>query len=498
MVNNDTSPGERATKQENSVRVRIAPSPTGPFHIGTARTALFNFLYAKKFGGVFVLRIEDTDTERSEERFTQDIYDCLAWLGLNWDEGPVIGGEFGPYAQSERLAIYQKSIDQLLSQGAAYKCYCTAEELEAERQEQQKAGKPPKYSGRCRSLTHEQIAQNDQAKKPFSVRFRVTPEPIKFTDLIHGEMSFDAGLFGDFAITRRDGSPLFLLTNTIDDNAMGITHVLRGEDHLSNTAKQLLLCQGLRFLPPQFGHLPLILNPDRSKLSKRKNPVSITADYRAKGYLPEALVNYLALLGWAPGNDRELFTMHELIQEFSIERVGSSNAVFDADKLLWMNGYYIRHLPIGELAARAAEFVQTPAIKTALREKPEYFLQALSLVQDRLKTLAEVDSAVAFCFVTPRYDGELLVAKKSTPARTKAALLAALGSVKNLERLVVDEAEISLRTAAKKANLTDGELLWSVRVALTGLAASPGVFEVLEVLGKAESLKRLDAALKKL
>ncbi len=481
-----------------AVRVRMAPSPTGPFHIGSARTALFNFLFAKKLEGTFILRIEDTDQERSEDRYVKDIFDCLLWLGIGWDEGPQVGGPAGPYFQSERLKTYQPFIDKLVSQNRAYRCFCSSAELLAEKEAQQKKGLAPKYSGKCRNLTPEQIAKNLGAKKTFSVRFLVDSQKVKFTDLIHGSMEFDAGLFGDFTITRSDGSPLFLLTNTIDDNAMQISHVLRGDDHLSNTAKQLLLCEGLNFLPPQFGHLPLILNPDRSKLSKRKNPVSVSADYRAKGYLPEAIVNYLALLGWAPGNDRELFTLHELIDEFSIEKVGDSNAIFDHDKLLWMNGHYIRHLAVGDLADRASAFLTNPIIKKASYERPEFFLQAVSLVQDRLKTLLEVEEHLEFCFVTPTYVAKLLIAKKSDAARTRKALEAAAAVLPVVKSFTVDELEIALRSAAEKAELSAGELLWTVRVALTGLAASPGVFEVLEVLGKDESLKRVKAALKKL
>lgn len=487
-----------ANNNTNSVRVRIAPSPTGAFHIGTARTALFNFLFAKKVAGTFVLRIEDTDKERSKEEFTKDAIDCLLWLGIGWDEGPQVGGPFGPYCQSERGEIYHKYLDQLLSSGKAYKCYCTPEELDAERQAQQKKGLAPKYAGTCRNLTETQLKHLEAAKKPFAVRLKVEPQKIKFDDLVRGAMEFDADLIGDFAITRSDGSPLFLFTNTVDDNAMAISHVIRGEDHLSNTAKQILLADALNFLSPQFGHLPLILNPDRSKLSKRRNPVSVSTDYKGKGFLPEAIVNYLALLGWSPGGDREFFTTHELIEEFSIERVGKSPAIFDQEKLLWMNGYYIRHLAVGDLATRVEIFLTDPIIKKAFVDKPEFFLQTLSLVQDRLKTLTEAEEHITFFYHPPKYDAKLLIAKKSDQARTAKALEAAEAALKKTTSFTLDELEIALRSAAKDNELTDGELLWSVRAALTGLDASPGVFEVLEVFGRDESLKRLAAARKKL
>ncbi|HSX42267.1 MAG TPA: glutamate--tRNA ligase [Candidatus Saccharimonadales bacterium] len=481
-----------------SIRVRFAPSPTGQFHIGSARAALFNFLYAKKFAGTFILRIEDTDRQRSEDQFVKDILDCLLWLGIGWDEGPQVGGPAAPYFQSERLAMYQKCVDQLLAEKKAYKCFCSPEELTKEKEAQQKKGAAPKYTGTCRDLKPEAIAKLEAAKKPFSIRFKVDGRKVKFDDMIHGPMEFDANLFGDFVITRTDGSPLFLLTNTVDDNAMQVTHVLRGDDHLSNTAKQILLAEGLNFLSPQFGHLPLIMNPDRSKLSKRKNPVSVSADYRQSGYLPEAIVNYLALLGWNPGTDREIFTLHELIEEFSIERVNNSNAIFDHDKLLWMNGHYIRHMAVGDLAARASEFLTQAAIKKASRERPEFFLQAVSLVQDRIKLLSEVEEHIAFCFVTPEYDAKLLIAKKSDEARTKTALTAATEALTKISAYTLDELEVALRATARHHGLTDGEMLWTVRAALTGLPASPGVFEVLEVLGRDESLKRIASASKKL
>ncbi len=478
----------------NSVRVRMAPSPTGPFHIGSARTALFNFLYAKKFGGTFILRIEDTDLERSSNEYVKDILDCLLWLGIGWDEGPQVGGSFGPYSQSERSATYQQYVDQLLSQNKAYQCFCTPAELLAEKEAAQKRGEAPKYSGKCRNLPPEEVAKNMAAKKPYSVRFKLEPRVVEFTDMIHGPMKFDANLFGDFTVTRTDGSPLFLLTNTVDDYSMQVTHVLRGDDHLSNTAKQILLAEALNFLSPQFGHLPLILNTDRSKMSKRKNPVSVSADYRAKGYLPEALINYLALLGWNPGTDREIFSLHELIQEFTIERVGDSNAIFDHEKLLWMNGHYIRHMAVGDLAARSVEYLKDEQVKKASYERPEFFLQAVSLVQERVKLLSEIEEHIGFLFVLPDYETKLLVAKKSDEARTKLALIAAETALKTLTAFAIDDVEMALRGAAHHHELKDGEILWTVRVALTGLAASPGVFEVAEVLGKEESLKRINTA----
>lgn len=477
------------------VRVRIAPSPTGKFHLGTARTALFNFLFARKEGGKFIVRIEDTDQARSEEKYTTDILDGLRWLGLSWDEGPEADGQLGPYFQSQRLEQYRHYVDHLLEQKKAYKCFCTPAELEAERNAQQASNQPPKYSGKCAKLSAEAIAKNEQAQKPFAVRFIVDHQTVMVTDLIRGEVEFDASLFGDFPIVRADGMPLFVLTNTIDDNLMEISHVFRGEEHLANTAKQLLLCRALGFLEPEFGHLPLIFNADKTKMSKRKNPVSITDDYRAKGYLPEALLNFLALLGWSSGTDQEIYSLNELIKEFQIERVGKSASIFDPEKLLWMNGYYIRQLAIGDLATRCKEFISDKVILDKIADDPEFFMHVLRLVQERMKLLGEVEELTSFFFHEPEYPAEMLVARKSDKGRTIKALELAEKAIKDLKKLSLDEVEFALRNAADNDNLKAGELLWAVRVALTGKEASPGAFELIEAFGKEEVLKRIDKAI---
>lgn len=483
---------------DNTVRVRIAPSPTGKLHIGTARTALFNYLFAKKYEGKFIVRMEDTDAARSTADFERDILDGFLWLGMPWDEGPEVGGPYGPYRQQERLGLYQEFVNQLLQEKKAYKCYCSPEELEVERQKQQEQGLAPKYSGKCRNLSAEAIKANDADGKPYVVRFAVPDEKVEFEDLIKGHVEFQSSLFGDFVIVKSDGMPLFVLSNVIDDHLMEITHVLRGEDHLSNTGKQVLLAKALNFLNPQFGHFPLILNPDRTKMSKRKNPVSITDDYKQKGFLPEALTNFISLLGWSSGTDREIYTMHELTHEFEIERVGKSPSIFDTEKLLWMNGYYLRHLELGDLASRAERFIRDHNIKQAALGDPERHLQILALVQDRLKTLEEVEGLIDFFYKEPSYDSKLLIAKKSTHENALLALKAAEETVKNLKELTLEASEVALRKAARSHNLQDGELLWTVRVALCGRDASPGVFELLEVFGQKEAIKRIAAARKKL
>jgi glutamyl-tRNA synthetase len=481
-----------------NIRVRIAPSPTGKFHVGTARTALFNYLFAKKYGGTFIVRIEDTDKERSDDLYTRDILDGLLWLGMEWDEGPETGGAFGPYFQQERLTIYQQFIDQLLEQGNAYRCYCTPEDLEAERELQQRNNESPKYSGKCQNLSRAQIDQYEREGRSSAIRFKVEPKSVVIKDIIRGDVEFDTSTMTDFVIVRSDGMPLFILTNAVDDNMMEISHVFRGEDHLSNTAKQVLIGEALNFLSPQFGHFPLILNADRSKMSKRKNPVSITDDFKTNGFLPDALVNFLALLGWSSGTDREIYSMKELIDEFQIERVGKSPSIFDQEKLLWMNGYYVRHMQVGHFASEAQNFITNKEIFQKSLDDPDFYIQVAALVQERTKRLDEIEKLIEFFYIKPDYKADLLIARKSTKERTLTALKAADAVLKELKSLTLDEVEIALRNKAKESELKDGELLWAVRVALSGLDASPGTFELIEVFGKEEVEARLATAIRKL
>jgi len=482
----------------DSVRVRIAPSPTGKFHVGTARTALFNYLFAKKYEGMFIVRIEDTDKERSNDLFTKDILEGLLWLGMAWDEGPEVGGPFGPYFQQERQPMYQKYLDALLEKKLAYRCYCTREELETERAAQQAKNQPPKYSGKCRHLTAQEIDRYEREGRESVVRFIVEPQTVTFTDMIRGKIETDASLFGDFVIVRSDGMPLFTFSNVIDDHEMAISHVLRGEEHLPNTARQILLAQAMNILSPEFGHFPLILNPDRSKMSKRKDPVSVTEDFRDKGFLPEALINFIALLGWSSGTDREIFSMHDLISEFQIERVGKSPSIFDREKLLWMNGHYIRTSQVGYIASSAKQFITNKKILAQTERDPEYFLSVVAAIQDRLKTLVEIEPLIEFFYEKPNYKADLLILKKSTKARTALALKLAEEALTKLKAMAFDETDLALRSAAQNHDLKPGEILWPVRVALTGQTASPGTFEMLEILGKKESLERIATARKKL
>ena len=471
----------RNQTSKNNVRVRLAPSPTGNFHIGTARTALFNYLFARQNGGTFVLRFEDTDRERSTAESEQDILDGLKWLGLTWDGAPE--------RQMDKLPRYKAAADELLAKGLAYRCFCAKEELEAERKEQEANHQPPKYSGRCRNLPPEEAEAKLAAGMPSVTRFKIAGAVQKFTDLIMGEVSEDTALYGDFVILRADGIPLYNLANVVDDHDMNITHVIRGADLLPSTIKQLLLYEALGWAWPEFAHLPLILNENRSKMSKRKDPVSITRDFRDKGYLPEALVNFMVLLGWAPEGNRELFTLDELAKEFSLERVHKGNAVFNPAKLDDINGQYIRALPAEELAEKLKPFLP----------RPEFASQAADLLQERLVRLDEAAELAGWLWAEEvKASPGLLVPKKSTPTETATLLEKAASVLEGLSDWQPAELETSLRQVVAKAEVGAGNLLWPIRAALTGLPASPGVFEVLSALGKDKSLVRIKAAIKSL
>ncbi len=328
-------------KPGGEVRTRFAPSPTGFLHIGSARTTLFNYLFAKKNHGSFILRIEDTDVERSKPEYERDIMDSLRWLGIEWDEGPDIGGDYESYRQSQRGEIYRKYLEKLLAEDRAYYCFCSEEELEAQRQYQMSIGETPRYSGKCAQLSPKEVKKYLSEGKTHIIRFKVPAKKVKFNDLVRGELEFDAGLIGDFAIAKNLEIPLYNFAVVVDDFEMKISHVIRGEDHLSNTPKQILLQETLALPTPKYAHLPLILGPDRSKLSKRHEAVAIS-EYQRQGYLPETLINFMAFLGWNPGEEREIYSLPSLIKEFSLERVQKGGAVFNINRLDFLNGFYIR------------------------------------------------------------------------------------------------------------------------------------------------------------
>lgn len=480
----------------------MAPSPTGPLHIGTARTSLYNFLAARHVGGTYVLRIEDTDTARSTVEFERDIIDNLHWLGINWDEGPqVAGGDdvgpHGPYRQSRRMERYAREADRLLDSGHAYRCWCTPDELEAVRKEQEARKEPPRYNGRCLNLTDADRAAFESEGRASVIRFRVEPAKVRFDDLVRGEVEFDNALLGDFVIVRNDGMPLYHFVVVVDDEDMEISHVIRGEDHLSNTPKHIALIRALGYREPVFGHIPLILNADRSKMSKRKSQTSMTA-YREEGYLPEAMVNFLAFLGWSPGTEEEIFTLEGLAERFEITKVHKGGAIFDRDRLDHLNGVYIRSMSDEQLALRLRPWVPEAVADADL-------LRLIPSIKERLVRLSDVTALVGFVWepddvVASWYGPELLVPKKATAEEARTALE---GTLKLLTE--IDEADFSAdlleqrsREAADDAGMKAGAFFSPVRVAVTGRTVSPPLFESLEMLGRDRALARLDIALEKL
>jgi glutamyl-tRNA synthetase len=484
------------------MRVRMAPSPTGPLHIGTARTSLYNFLTARHAGGTYVMRVEDTDIARSTVEFERDIIDNLHWLGITWDEGPqVAGGDdvgpHAPYRQSGRTELYAREADRLLDSGAAYRCWCTPEELEAVRTQQEANREPPRYNGRCLGLTDAQRSAFEAEGRPSVVRFKVAAEVIRFDDLVRGEVEFDNALLGDFVILRNDGSPLYHFVVVVDDEEMEITHVIRGEDHLSNTPKHIALIRALGYHEPRFGHIPLILNPDRSKMSKRKSQTSITA-YREEGYLPEAFVNFLAFLGWSPGTEEEIFSLDELAKRFEIEKVHHGGAIFDRDRLDHLNGVYVRAMSDEQLALRLR-----PWIPEAIRD--DDLLRMVPLIKERVVKLGDAPDLVGFVWepddvVASWYDAELLFPKKGGPDEARAALEAARSALSELDDadFAADLLEQRCREAADAAGMKAGDFFLPIRVAVTGRTVSPPLFASLEILGRERSLARIEDALGKL
>jgi glutamyl-tRNA synthetase len=462
---------------QKNIKLRFPPSPTGPLHIGNARTLLFNYLFAKKYGGKIVLRIEDTDTARSEERWAQDIENQLNWLSITWDEGPI--------KQSGRLDIYKKYLEQLLSEKKAYYCNCTAEELEAKRQDQMKRGVAPKYDGTCR----------DRNNTSGVIRFKIAEGKVKFKDLIRDEVEFDMSLAGDIVIAKNLSEPLYNLAVVVDDFLMEISHVIRGEDHISNTPKQILLQDALGFDRLEYGHLPLLLNPDKSKMSKRAGDVAV-ADYHNNGYLPEALINFMALLGWNPGTEKEFFTLAELEKEFSIEKVQRAGAVFNVQKLDSLNAHYIREASNKDLVEWCLPYMKDFDTDQYNDDQLEKILEAYKA---RMKKLSDITELADFFFIEKLdFDKKLLAWKEMGESDIKhslehsAALLSnAKGwDKKSLEELLVPAAEIF-------NSKNKGYLLWPLRVALSGKEASASPFEILEILGKEKSLQRLSAAIDK-
>ena len=482
---------------KKQVRVRFAPSPTGDLHVGNIRTALFDWAYARHTGGTFIFRIEDTDRERVTDEYIQAAIDTLKWLGLTWDEGPEVGGPNGPYLQSQRLDLYATWAAKFLEQKDAYKCYCSAEELEAVREAQRAANQAPGYNGNCRDLSADQIAKFEaEGRKPV-IRMRMPDGGTTFTDLIRGEVSFDHNFVPDFVLVRGDGSPLYTLAVAVDDVLMQVTHVLRGEDLLSSTPRQIRVYQAMGVKPedyPLFAHLPFVMGQDNAKLSKRNGEVSI-AWYREAGYLPEAICNYLALLGWSPGDDLENISMKELTELFTVERVHSSPARFDMKKLEAINGDKIRALTLEEFMTWALPFLTKAGVISGTPEELALVKQALPIIQERIATLAEIPPMLKFLFVKEfAVDADSL--PKISDAQSKEVLKVSYEKLQTLSDWTHESIEGVLRAA-----LIDGMTLkpriafGAVRIAVTGSHISPPLFESMQLLGREKSLARIKAAL---
>jgi len=479
------------------VRVRFAPSPTGTLHIGGARTALFNWLYAKQKGGTFLLRSEDTDLVRSTREAEAQVLADLRWIGLDWAEGPDVGGPFGPYRQSERGALYRKDAERLLATGQAFYCYCTDAELEAHRKAQQKAGAAPHYPGTCRELSEADRAARRAEGRPEAIRFRVPGKPITFHDHVRHDVTFPGDQVGDFVILRANGLPTYNFACVVDDAGMEITHVIRAEEHLSNTPRQLMVYAALGYTPPEFAHVSLILNSDRTKMSKRSGEdATFVSDFEARGYLPEALVNFLVLLGWSYDGAQEIFTLPELIEKFSLERLNATGAVFDKDKLEWMNGQYLRDMPLEERVRRVRAylaFIGREPDPAAVGDVAQFLALAVEAVGERLKTLADVEGYAGFAFRDPVVmadDARAEFARRAEGDHRLLALADALEAVQPWDLAPLEEA---VRALAERMGVKAGDLFFPARVALTGRRVAPGIFEVMRLLGKRRTLERLRA-----
>ncbi len=470
-----------------TARVRFAPSPTGHLHVGGARTALFNWLFARHKGGSFILRVEDTDLARSARELEENILQDLSWLGLDWDEGPGIGGERGPYRQSERLDIYKKYSGILKERGVAYSCFCTDRELKEKRDRMAEEGLPPRYDGTCRDLSPEEMEKKREEGRPESVRFDISGQgEWRLDDLIRGEVVFPPGMVGDFVIVRSNGLPTYNFAAAVDDTLMEITHVIRGEEHLSNTLRQMMIYQALGFSHPRFAHIPLILGSDRSKLSKRHGAPNVE-DYRIQGYPPEAVVNYLALLGWSPGDEREIMSLRELIQSFHLDRVSQSPSIFDMKKLNWFSSEYIRAGGADRYFDAAREYFPDEFLEEYDNDSLEEMFQVISEDLDCFSQIG--DKVKAFSPGIPPLDLRQAGQLKEN-SRLFAALVEELDNCRDWEEGEIFQA---IKSAGKKAGFKGRHLYMPLRIGVSGMEHGPNMVKVMKIKGKRnviESLRR--------
>jgi glutamyl-tRNA synthetase len=475
----------------NQIRVRFAPSPTGHLHIGNVRTALFNYLFAKNRNGSFILRIEDTDFDRVKKEYEESILKDLKWLGLNWDEGPDYGGNYGPYRQSERIGIYKEYADKLLKEGKAYKCFCSEDDLAKKRKEALSKGLPPRYSERCRHLTKEEIAEFEQKGIKPSIRFKVENGLIEFEDMVRGKMTFKSSDIGDFVILRSDGVSAYNFAVTVDDALMKITHVIRGDDHLSNTPRQILLNQTMGFDIPKFAHLSMILGHDKSRLSKRHGAESVK-ELKEEGYLPEAVINYLSLLGWSSEDGREIMPISDIIKNFSIERVSKSPAVFDIKKLRWINSHYIKEKDIAGLTELIVPFLTKKGINANEVDK-NWLYKMVDAVKDNIETLSDIDKYAGIFF----YEVYTAHITKECLGEGAEDVLKLLKEMVEAEEVITEEiADRIILHIKEKTNLKGKKLMMPIRIALTGKTEGPELKKIMDVLGKERIIKRIDSAQK--
>ena len=471
----------------NEIRVRYAPSPTGHLHIGNARTALFNYLYARNKGGKFIIRIEDTDQKRNIEGGEESQLKYLKWLGMDWDEGVDVGGKYGPYRQSERIDIYQKYYNELLEKGLAYKCYCTEEELEKEREEQMAKNETPQYSGKCRHLTAEEQQQLEAEGRQPSIRFKVPQGKIySFDDMVKGQVSFESDGIGDHVIVKKDGIPTYNFAVTIDDHLMEISHVLRGDDHISNTPKQLMIYEALGWTPPIFGHMTLIVNESRKKLSKRdESIIQFIEQYEELGYIPEALFNFITLLGWSPEGEEEIFSKEEFINIFDPNRLSKSPALFDKQKLAWMNNQYMKQIELDRVVEFALpHLIKSGCVKESRTEEENAWVRELiALNQERMSYGAEiVELSELFFNEEVRVDEEAkeILAEEQVPE----VLSAFLTEIENLEPFTAEEIKKAVKAVQKSTGHKGKKLFMPLRVATTGQMHGPDLMKTIELLGK--------------
>ncbi len=479
----------------SEVRVRFAPSPTGYLHVGGARTALFNFLFARRHGGKFILRIEDTDRNRFQQGALEEIYQSLMWLGLKWDEGPEVGGEFGPYVQSERTELYRTHAQQLVQSGHAYYCFCTPERLAKVREEREAAKMPTGYDRHCRNLEQADIKSLLDQGKPYVIRLKVPDkETISFEDAIRGDISYKSNVLDDLVLMKADGFPTYHLASVVDDHSMRISHVLRGDEWIASTPRHLLIYRAFGWQAPGFAHLPVILSPGGGKLSKRKGAASVM-DYKQNGYLPEALFNFLALLGWNPGDDREKMTLREMIEAFSLEKISPKGSVFDEKKLDWMNGLYMQDRPVESIIDDVLLLWKQKGFIDQNSDKDDPYLKSVvALMKDRSKRINELAENSSYFFTDPKSYDEKAAGKhffKGGAVSVLRGLIEKLGGVKKFDEQTLEQV---YREYAESNEISTGKLIHPTRLAVSGVSFGPGLYEMLALIGKERVLSRMESA----